>query len=229
MRTLTLCILFFISLSSYSQIKIDKKLSKKYDELELKLSSGEFKAFFDESEKSTREGIGIAIFTKFEIDTLNIKDFNKNALNNIKISSPDTGLEDKLSDEKIPVPYPDFLSARLNNNKLEISIGLFNPQIIYTIQNSKVESYYEEYHKDDNILQLKLDQPKVSKLNIPIHTNKFILSNKEFNIGETLSGEIEFETEPYYIHEINYGFKFNYIYQRVKGALMFKVPISDLQ
>ena len=61
------------------------------------------------------------------------------------------------------------------------------------------------------------------------HNIKFILSDKKFKIGQTLYGIIEFETEPYYIHEINYGFKFNYIHQKVKGALMFKVPISDFQ
>lgn len=115
------------------------------------------------------------------------------------------------------------------NNKLTISIGFLGPNIIYTIENSTVESYYEEYYKDDNILQLKLDHLKVSQLKIPIHNIKFILSDKKFKIGQTLYRIIEFETEPYYIHEINYGFKFNYIHQKVKGALMFKVPISDFQ
>lgn len=229
MKILTLFILFFISLNSYSQIKIDKKISKKYDELVSKLSTGQFKEFFSDSETNTTEGLGIAIFNKLEIDTLNIKDFNKDVLNNVKIVNPETGLEDKVVEEKTPLLYPDFITARLNTNKLEISIGMFNTNIIYTIQDSKVESYYEEYYKDDNILQLKLDHLKVSQLKIPIHNIKFILSDKEFKIGQTLYGIIEFETEPYYIHEISYGFKFNYIHQKVKGALMFKVPISDLQ
>ena len=145
MKILNLCILFSISLSSYSQIKIDKKISKKYDELVLKLSTGQFKEFFSDSETNTTEGLGIAIFTKFKIDTLNLKDFNNDSSNSVKLFNVDTGLEDVVVDEKLTFPYPDFINAKLINNKLTISIGFLGPNIIYTIENSTVESYYEEY------------------------------------------------------------------------------------
>ena len=120
MKILNLCILFSISLSSYSQIKIDKKISKKYDELVLKLSTGQFKEFFSDSETNTTEGLGIAIFTKFKIDTLNLKDFNNDSSNSVKLFNVDTGLEDVVVDEKLTFPYPDFINAKLINNKLTI-------------------------------------------------------------------------------------------------------------
>jgi hypothetical protein len=229
MKLLTFTILFFISLCTYGQIKVGKKLSKKFENLSSKLDAKIYDALFLDSTTRTEEGIGIALFTKFKIDTLNLKDFNSDPLNEVKILNSDTGLEDVVVDEKLPFPYPDFINAKLINNKLTIIIGFFNPNIIYTIEDSKVESYYEEYFKDDNILQLKLNQLKLSRLKIPMKTNKLVLSNKEFKIGDTLFGTVEFETKPYYIHERNYGFKYNYIHQKVKGSLMFKVPISNMQ
>ena len=139
MKILNLCILFSISLSSYSQIKIDKKISKKYDELVLKLSTGQFKEFFSDSETNTTEGLGIAIFTKFKIDTLNLKDFNNDSSNSVKLFNVDTGLEDVVVDEKLTFPYPDFINAKLINNKLTISIGFLGPNIIYTIEHHIVQ------------------------------------------------------------------------------------------
>jgi hypothetical protein len=219
--------LYIFSLKAYCQIKIDRNLPAKFNEVSLSMESIYRSAFLEMNKKNEFESLGVGIITSYKIDTLNINDLIKDLKSEVILSDPETGLEEKLTDQNMYPPYPDFVKARMEGNKLKIYTGLFQPSINHVIENFKVESYLEEYLKNDKVFQLNLNEEKVDQLKIPIKTKKFVLNKNEFKVGDIIYGLIEFESSAYYNYSNVYDFKNGYIKQRIKGSYLFKAEISN--
>jgi hypothetical protein len=212
-----------ISFDSFAQVTIDKTVETRYKKTlkKMKLLYQQNIAQLEKKEPF----IGISVFTFYQVDTLNKKDFIKNE-NDVTVEDINpTHNKKRLSaiDENIYIPV--FSVAELINDTLHLAVGIpFQPTIKHTVYLGKVTSAYEEYYKYDSVLRLDLKDTKVSKLSIPIETKKFLINTSSYKAGQLIYGQVEFETAPYYYD--TFGFKNNYIKKRLRCIYLFKVRVK---
>jgi hypothetical protein len=215
-------LLLLIPFINFAQLKVDKAVIKKYEHAFNKLNPSDKQAIKQHQEKETE--LGISLITLNEIDTLNKEEIIQGN-NFYLIENLDSKAGNGLSKELNASLYtPVITIAILQNDTLLLSIdGLFVEGIMHKIYSRNVSTYYNEYYKNDSILRLHLNEPKVSALTVPTKTKVFVISSIDFKPGEIIYGEVELETDPYY--KDTFGFKNNYIKKRLRYNYLFKIRV----
>lgn len=220
MSKLKFLFLLIISLDTFAQVTIDRAVEKLY-KTEFKKMKIVYQQRVIKMEKE-QPFVGISIFTTYQVDTLNKEDIIDHGTG---VSITDINNE-KIYEKEIEenIYIPDFSDAKLINDTLDIAVGIiFRPIIHHQIFKQQVNSYYEEDFKYDSVLRIDLTDKKVSHLNIPIKTKKFVMSTSSYKEGQIIYGQVELETVPYY-HD-TYGFKNNFIKKRLRCVYVFKLRI----
>ena len=219
-------ILIFLSPTNRSsaQISIDPSLPEKYIAERNKFPEVLLE-FFNKSEKGDQTS-QIAIFSLFEIDTLNLNELVFNDLSNIEILGIYEESEEEKSFREFEQSNRDYMlvNAIKSIDTLQISLGqIFGNEFIdHFIIGNSVTSSFREYYKEDNILKLRNEDTLTNSLDIPVIVGKFVLSTNDFSIKDMIYGYCEMETAPYYRSEdmvnetflklkrkFKYYFKFN--------------------
>jgi hypothetical protein len=224
-------ILFFCLISSYSvaQIVIDPLVEKTYNRAVKQLAM-EDRQVLGKLTKAYKPLAGIMIFTNYNIDTLNkyeaINTNNKIDITDISLpSGKRIHTEGKgLKMSNINIPFPCAVVLKGDTLTIE-GPPIFSPFITHKIANDKVISSYQEYQKRDTIFRLNLSGQKTEKINIPVNTPIFKLNTKKFKAGQVVYGEIEYLTDPYYVDDP--AFKYKYIYKRLHCKYVFRAIIAD--
>lgn len=224
MKILILSIFLLIANTAISQVTVAPTIATHYSNAIKKLPANIQKMVLS---KRGDNFLGyLALLPLYKIDTLNKKDkivytgFTVQDIDSLtgKVI-PDTAHTDENEVNILPC------IARLKKDTLILIIGgPMYPRILTKLIKGKVTGSYEEYMKRDTIYRLNLSQQKTSSLSVPSTVSGFKLSTLEFKTGQTIYGEMNFNTVPYYTD--NGYFKTGYIKTRLLFKVVFKALIT---
>jgi hypothetical protein len=229
MRICLFLILSFISKLVVAQVTYTPNVKTQYDAAVKKMAA-EYQTGLSRLYKSTYQPKGIAIFTVYNVDTLNKNDKIDRGTVHIYISSPDDTSKRQditnIQEENTYLPVP-CLAALSGDSLLIEAPAIFNPFVKHIIIKNKVISTYEEYQKRDKIFQLNLSSDKTESLSIPVKTPVLKLSARHFKPDQVIYGEVEYITQPYYVDDNN--FKSNHIYKSMHCKYVFRAKLYDIK
>ncbi len=223
MKHLHFLLLFFTSFTTIGQVTFDNTINKYFEKTcqLMDMSTQKTLKVFE----TTEQPWGIAIFTKYQIDTLNKEelrtDLSKISVYDIGSDIPNEPIE---QNTYIPVPF----ITELFKDTLHLIVGVpFPPNIHHYIFRQNVYSFYREDFEYDSVMRLDLNTSKVATLDIPITTVKIKLSSNNYVVGKIIYGQVNFETASYYVDDTN--FTNNFIKKRLRGEYVFKVQVQQKQ
>lgn len=178
-------------------------------------------------------GYGFMIITVDAVDTLNKSDFVPYT-DHVKVEAFEEDTDHvtgkitrrviaTTSDDITFSPVPFGGVSKLGKG-IVVQPFMMEPFETHTITYRKLISVYEEYSKWDTVFRLKLSDKKSNTLKVPMQRIRFKLSSANYTIGQTLYGEVEYTTQPYYVD--NSMFKSGYIKMRIRRKYVFKAPIK---
>ncbi len=240
MKLFILFIVFFICFNCNAQLIIDSTVVKKYNEAYLKIKK-EYRDNIDSfsSHKEYKQLVkSLVFFTEYKTDTLNIEDYKRAEYDNIKIGIGDIFIDSAgimvpakidstryLSEEERSIYLPILLcGGTIYKDTLMIGVGLwggFTNKII----DGKVFSFYQtDYDKYDSVYSFILEGRKFQRITVNTTTVRLTINTSNYKIGETIYGEAELQTDPFYYFK-PYFFKNGYIKQRFRIKYFFKLEL----
>lgn len=223
MKHLHFLLLLFTSFTTIGQVTFDNTINKYFEKTCQLMDMSTQKTLKDFETKE--QPWGIAIFTTYQIDTLN-KEELRTDLSKISVYDVGSDIPNEPIEQNTYIPVP-FLTE-LFKDTLHLVVGIpFPPNFHHYIFRQKVHSFYREDLEYDSVLRLDLNTSKVSTLDIPITTVKIKLSSSNYAVGKIIYGQVNFETASYYVDDTNFTHKF--IQKRLRGEYVFKVQVQKKQ
>lgn len=225
----------FICFNCNAQLIIDSSVVKKYNEAYLKIKK-EYRDKLDSlsnNKEFHQYTKSLVFFTEYKTDTLNIEEYKPFNFGNSElyifdsVAGKNINVKDllKISEEERTIYLPLlFCAGTIYKDTLMTWVGLwdgFSTKII----NGKVFSFYQtDYDKYDSVYSFTLEGRKFQRITVNATTVKLTMNTSDYKIGDTVYGEAEVQTDPFYYFK-PYFFKNGYIKQRFRIKYFFKLEL----
>jgi hypothetical protein len=196
MRLAPIILITLLYSKSFAQIVYDSSVRAQYEKLHSKLAPHMRKGHPIEDKIGSDPGH--AIFTQFELDTLN-KEQPKADLQEVILTDPKTNKPFKSARERSPYTIIDCHGV-VSNDTLIIDIStLWNDQsLVELLTRDSVLANYSEQSNRDTVYKVDVSDSLVTILNVAAKINRLTLNKRHFKIGNTLYGRIEMVTGSFY-------------------------------
>jgi len=214
-------ILLLFTTYCHAQVAVDSNVIKHYNQ-ELDRLNPDLKTpeqIQNRIDVEKEGNMGFVIFTTFKIDTLNKTENIPGAHFEYSNFSLVAGTKELTHINLMCMGYNDHDTLKIN---LPIAGPFLFPLLYQKIISAKVSATLQ-YINVDPVLRLDLKESPKSQLDIPVSILKYNLNTSDFSVGNTIYGEAEILSEPYYIE--NGGFKTGHIQQRFHFNYVFKFKV----
>ncbi|MBR2648290.1 MAG: hypothetical protein IKD55_05590 [Sediminibacterium sp.] len=232
MNKVLLILFLSFSKSMIAQYKIDPQLKKEFFNLYKKLQSLTNSEFLNEYKD------GISLFYKIKEDTLNKQDIIKSK-NNIEVYTIDTvtgeidTTDSQSTNEPVPskqTPYPFYCVCEYQRDTLVITTGIAifgEMKITSKLIHNKLTANYTESDSNDTLFKRTLSDDRLYGITIPAKIKSLNLNVKPHKNIPELFGKMRIVTNGYYYYANVYGFKNDYIYQRMNFEFLFRCHLKN--
>jgi hypothetical protein len=197
LKMLILLAVMGMSLHGEGQIQYHRHLEIQFDSLFKKLPAQTQKEYA-KTNAGHSDGHDLAIFIKFEPDTLNPAESSSPNQSTIILIDPKTGKHVKSNFKKEEPPFL-FCFGTLFHDSLVIQIGALFPDLVIFnfIHEGSISAIYYERDQNRSFLQKDAKDSLTDTMNIPAKVTRFELSDSSFEIGKMIYGYGEILTPNY--------------------------------
>lgn len=202
------------ALNAFAQFKVNANVIKAY-----------YKAYQQLPIRISAQLQSTALCTLYEVDTLNKLDqLHYKDVTIMDIDSAGHLSPSKINNEKITYPLPIFTNIALNKGIVTISADMLDAGFTSTINHNQIKSIFTTRCRD-TLYRLTLDRTAAPG---GFETKAILigctLSSNTFKAGDTLYGELDLLSPPFYAQDS--GFATGYIKQRLRWKYYFKALLK---